>query len=137
MRDQTSLALAALMLLSACGDDTPSGTPTDTTEVADTTADIAPDTAPEAELPPTPIAFCEGATTFPWDPDDGGFLAAFPDDALTVDDAAALTGQRVARPAVVEPLQRLAVGSFGQQRPLEVAGGGNLAEETGAEKLHA
>lgn len=96
MRDHFPLVLAAFALLSACGDDAaPSTSPDATDTTADTSPDTALDIAPEVELPPTPITFCDGATTFPWDPDDGAFLAAFPDDALTVDDPSALTGQRV------------------------------------------
>jgi len=122
MRHELLPALASLALLAACGDDAApaiapdaSGdtTPDSAADVGDdaapetpdtddeTSADATdPDTSPELDASPdteVPVlsGFCEGATTFAWDPDDGDSLAAFPDDALTVDDPAALTGLRV------------------------------------------
>lgn len=81
----------------ACSDDPASGTTdvaVDTSETTETTPDVVEPDPDVAEVT-TPVAFCEGATTFAWDPDDDTALAAFPSDALSVDDASARTGQRV------------------------------------------
>lgn len=86
-------ALAALAPAGACGDDAASGS--DSTTAADTTE--SEDTGPGEAQPEVaePLSFCSGATTFPWDPADDDFLAAFPNDALTAPDAATATGLRV------------------------------------------
>ena len=98
-------SLAALLVTSACDNDVGSVPAGDTSHADDlasdtTVADSAPppDTTPVETLPETPTvyAFCEGTTHFAWDPTAAATkLAAFPDDAVTRDDATSLTGLRV------------------------------------------
>ncbi|MCC6623991.1 MAG: hypothetical protein IT385_22225 [Deltaproteobacteria bacterium] len=94
-----SLTATTLLALAACGDDAVSGasdtTTTATDAAGDTAADVADTTVAEPDVSVDPGAFCQGATGFAWDPAAGAFLAAFPDDALTRDDASSLTGLRV------------------------------------------
>lgn len=110
LRPALLLPLATLAFAPACGDDAP-GTSRDVAPSGDTASDAAPEAGSDvtpsddttagpdagdlAELPPAPPTFCEGATTFAWDPDDDTFLSAFPDDALTADDPTSLTGLRL------------------------------------------
>gem|GEM_PF-571375 len=85
-----SLALSSLI---GCSDD-PAAVKSDvdtSVDASETTADV---TEPEVDIPERTV-FCNGATTFSWNPDDDATLVAFPDDALSVDDAGARTGQRV------------------------------------------
>lgn len=79
-------SLGLTFSLAACGDD-----PKVAADVADT------DTADTAEVDTTdPFAFCGSTTTsFEWDPVTASVLNAFPDDALTRDDAESNTGLRV------------------------------------------
>lgn len=92
-----SLAIVVTHTIAACGDDPATGATDATgTVLIDVPADGAGDTTtPEPDVRIDPGAFCQGTTRFPWDPTAGTFLAAWPDDALTRDDASSLTGLRV------------------------------------------
>ncbi|MBL8787027.1 MAG: hypothetical protein JNJ59_19130 [Deltaproteobacteria bacterium] len=86
----TCITLAALLAATACDSDPAAGTGDTADTVLDTTAPDASDTAD------TVVAtYCEGTTTFAWSATPTDHLAAFPDDVLTVADAATLTGRRV------------------------------------------
>jgi len=105
---RNSVAFGACLLMSVvpltgCGDDPAVGGDSDAADSASDAIDQAdqvgdstqPDPDSSAPDATTPVVFCEGATTFAWDPDDDSALAAFPNDMLSVDDATARTGQRL------------------------------------------
>lgn len=99
---RTLLVLSAALL--ACDDADPRDAAVDSSDaavdsiepgdVAADSDDAAVDSADARDATPA-ISFCEGTTTFAWDPANGDALAAFPNDALTVDDPKTITGLRV------------------------------------------
>ncbi len=92
------LAACAACAMLACSDDPADGTSDLPDTSAETTPDATPETTPEVapEADSAPVEACNGTTEFKWDPDDDSALVVFPNDALTIDDASARTGLRVA-----------------------------------------
>lgn len=86
MRLHSLILLMAALPLMACGDD-------DGPTTGD--SDVASDTMEADTSPPLVLSFCDGTTTFAYDPLNADDWVALPDDAWTVIDATTPTGIRV------------------------------------------
>ena len=85
--------VGAVLLAMGCGGSEAQPAVSSGADVGATSPDVAP--APDLTPPPPPPTWCEGTTSFLYDPLDGTLLGAFPDDFYTKVDAATPTGLRV------------------------------------------
>ncbi len=85
LRPLPALVSLACLVFAGCGDDANEHSFSDTPATPDANDDSVEDTA-------EPPAWCDGATTYAYDPLNAVLPTTFPDDFLTVDNAASATG---------------------------------------------